>query len=389
VPGSVLVVFFFPGCFVNMTDGCHVRACQDLEMLIAAGQRVAVYSYRNHVQWPWGPAEIDAFHARFPDVKLVLDEWTPVLALSQKIKSIAAYLGGKVGVWIQGLPLPGLTPGLDGLRRDGGLKLAVVSYPWGVSQLNGRPAERMIIDTHDLSALERIQGRAPGRLGVASLLSLKRELFYLSLADEVWSISYGERWFLQAFLGGGRVRLVPPALSKWTGPVPKTDRAPAYDLVFVGSNNRWNGDAITSFLKASACWEPSHKIAIAGSVCRSDQVRAAARPGVELLGYVDDLNALYSDTRAAICPVEETGTKIKLIEALRAGRPVFAAPGALTGLVPGYEDCVFPLQRESIDRVLGNPASLAAAEAAARRYSEAYRFERVAGDVRNAISHWI
>lgn len=378
-----LAIFFFAGCFSTVTDGCHVRACQDLEMLLALGWRVAVYSYRNHHQWPWSAKGIETFRDRFPGVELVLDDWNWKLAFLQKLKGVIAYFGGWPATRALRTWLPLLTPEFDRLQRDPDLKLALVSYPWGISHLNGSPGPRMIVDTHDLAALELIGDTPAGQPSTRSMLTLKRELFYLGQADEIWSISYSEGQFLKSLLERERVRIVPPALRSW-GVAAATDTTSVYDLVFVGSNNRWNGDAISNFLNAYGGWNLPLKIAIAGSVCRD--TRLVAGNGVELLGFVDDLASLYAKARAAICPVEGTGTKIKLIEALSAGRPVFAAPGALTGLLPGHEDCVLPLDRQSIVTLLGNPAALSSAREAARRYARAYSFERVVAETSEGLA---
>jgi len=378
-----LAIFFFAGCFSAVTDGCHVRACQGVEMLLALGWRVVVYSYRNHHQWPWNPKGIEAFRTRFPGAELVLDDWSRKLAIVQKFKGLISYLGGRPAARALRTHLPGLTPEFDRLLRDPDLKLALVSYPWGMSHLNGSPGPHIIVDTHDLAALERIQDDPPGRPGPRSILTLKRELFYLGEVDEIWSTSYSEGLFLKSLLERDRVRIVPPALQGWSDPRP-AGVAPTYDLVFVGSNNRWNPSAISGFLNSYAGWGLPLKIAIAGSVCRDKRVAAAS--GAELLGFVDDLNLLYASTRAVICPVEGTGTKIKIIEALSAGRPVFAAPGAFTGLLPGYEDCVFPLTRESVAAVLGDSRALAAAQVEALRYARAYSFEHVVAETRSGLA---
>jgi hypothetical protein len=317
----------------------------------------------------------------------VLDTWSFVLRTAQKFKILGALWGGSLGAWALRARIPGASPGLDRLRRYEAVRVAVVSYPWGISHLNGRPAPRIIVDTHDLISLERIQEGHPGRLDVVAYLTLRKELFYLGVTDEVWSISYAECWFMQAFLGEHRVRFVPPALASWTGPVAGSSEPPQYDLVFVGSDNRWNGDSLAGFLRSCAEWQLSVTIGIAGAVCQNEEVRVAAEKiaGASLLGFVDNLGELYASTRAAICPVEGTGTKIKLIEALRAARPVFAAPGAMSGLIPGFEQCVFPITPETIRRILHDPQAITAAQLAASKYSEAYGFDRVAGQVRAAI----
>lgn len=387
--GQAEVLFFFTGCFVRMTDGCHVRACQDLEMLVATDRSVAVYSYRNHGQWPWREADIENFHRRFPTVELVLDDWTFTLRIAQKVRSIAAIVGGRLGTWAQNIRIPGASPGLDKLRELASLRVAVVNYTWGSSHLNGRPAPRIIIDTHDLMSLERIQERPAGILDLAAYSRLRQELFYLGLADEIWSISYSEFWFLRAFLGVARIRMVPPALRSWELTRDISDQHPRFDLVFVGSDNRWNGKSVTALLRTCDAWGIGLKIGIAGAVCTNEEVRSVAEkiPGVELLGFVDDLDRLYASARAAVCPVEGTGTKIKLIEALKAGRPVFAAAGSMAGLLPGYETCVFPIDRNTVEHVLHDPRSLAAAQAAAISYSKVYDMEIVTEQVRSSIKH--
>ena len=91
-----------------------------------------------------------------------------------------------------------------------------------------------------------------------------------------------------------------------------------------------------------------------GRVGENTSVRAFAqdRPHIDLLGFVDDLSAIYAASKAAISPVDGTGLKIKAVEALGHGRPVFASRHSMEGLAPGYDRCVFPIERSLIERIL-------------------------------------
>jgi hypothetical protein len=169
---------------------------------------------------------------------------------------------------------------------------------------------------------------------------------------------------------------VPPTIDVHATPL---NGNPEFDLLFIGSDNRWNAHALLNFLDDFVTWDAGLTLAVAGKVSLNSRVRerASSLRGVQLLGFQDDLARLYQRTRAAICPVEGTGTKIKVIEALAAARPVFVAPGALRGLAPGYHDCVFNLDRETVTAVLHDPAAIRAAISAARAYVRIYAFGTV------------
>jgi glycosyltransferase involved in cell wall biosynthesis len=207
-------------------------------------------------------------------------------------------------------------------------------------------------------------------------LGLRKELGLLSAADVVWCISFSEARYLQESLGPARIRFVPPTVDPGLG---RLNGAPEFDLLFVGSDNRWNANALLRFFDDFASWKSSLSLAVAGNVSLNPNVRAraAGMAGVKLLGFQSDLAALYRRARAAICPVEGTGTKIKVVEALAAERPVFAAPGALTGLAPGYDGCVFPLEEGAIVAILGDREAMQAAKAAARTYAGHFTLDAV------------
>lgn len=374
-PRDRVALFTFAGSFMRATDGCHIRALQIVELLRAAGLRVIVYSFRDHDTWPWTETDQAAFRGRFPDARLVLEDGWGRIKKAARVKSLACIAGSSIRRGALRIHIRGLTPRLDAVRVEG-IDLAIVSYAYGLALLNGRPAPRVIVDMHDVTSLERVQRNKPGHLDLGSLAMLQKELGYLSEADSVWSISYSDCWFLKEMLDAERVLFVPPvADASLARPRGNAD----FDLLFVGSNNRWNGPALVHFLDEMSRWSLRPTLAVAGNVCAAPEVtaRASAMGNVTLLGFQPDLAALYARARAAICPVEGTGTKIKVVEALAAGKPVFAARGAKRGLAPGFEGCVFPLEEAAVASLLASPPRLLLAQAAAGAYAQAYAFDNV------------
>lgn len=378
------ILFFFPGSFIRRTDGCHVRALQTLALLIAAGFDVTVYSFRNHAQWPWHAADEVRFEQSFPSAHLVLDDRGYVLNLVGRLRSAAALMSARMRDRALDWPIGGLAPNLKQLAQARPFDIIVASSSADLTLLNGVRARKTIIDVHDIPALERVRDGEPGVPDLGALLQLRKQLSLLARADVLWCISFAESCFLKEMLDGNTIRYVPPlADSKFT----PAEGEHEFDLLFIGSDNRWNSDALLGFLDDFVTWNNRFKLAIAGKVSLNPHVRARTEnlDNITLLGFQDDLEALYGRTRATVCPVEGTGTKIKLIESLAADRPVFAAAGSIRGLAPGYEGCVFPLDEASAARVLNDPSELESAIAATRSYKRNYAFETLLATVRKDL----
>lgn len=81
---------------------------------------------------------------------------------------------------------------------------------------------------------------------------------------------------------------------------------------------------------------PDLTYAIAGKgVPEAFRTRWEGLPGVKVLGFVEDLEALYASAIAVVTPIRSgAGTCIKVLEACVYGRRNFAAPPALRGLSP-------------------------------------------------------
>ena len=79
---------------------------------------------------------------------------------------------------------------------------------------------------------------------------------------------------------------------------------------------------------------PFIKVKIVGREAPEDFAkRWESIPGVELLGYVDDLSCLYASCCAVVTPIwAGGGTSVKVIEAVKYGCKVLATPIAVRGL---------------------------------------------------------
>lgn len=111
---------------------------------------------------------------------------------------------------------------------------------------------------------------------------------------------------------------------------------PADRLLFLGSANTANVDAMRSFIQNTLpvvrYKVPNAQLIVGGNVCRglSD---LAAEPGVTLQFEVDSLAAFYSQAAVVVNPVSTgTGVKIKTFEALAYGRVVLCDSHSIDGV---------------------------------------------------------
>ncbi len=82
------VTVYFYGAFTPESDGCHARVCSLVDRLSETYKDVAVYSYDNHPDFPWRPANIKAFRSRWPGVELVLEPYTAKLKTLTRVKNL-------------------------------------------------------------------------------------------------------------------------------------------------------------------------------------------------------------------------------------------------------------------------------------------------------------
>lgn len=112
------------------------------------------------------------------------------------------------------------------------------------------------------------------------------------------------------------------------------------DVVWLGDHRYApNADGLVRF--ASQAWAPlgesGARLLVAGRDPSPAVSELTALPGVEILGFVDDLGALLARARAAVAPVwEGAGIKMKTLELMGAGLPVAGTPVAFEGIAVAH-----------------------------------------------------
>lgn len=168
----------------------------------------------------------------------------------------------------------------------------------------------------------------------------------LAAVDAVVAISAQDADALTALVRRRTGRQVVPQVVPQVMQSAEPQRPPAAELRlgYVGSltwhpNARglsWFCERVWPLLRARL---PAVQLSIAGSGLAVDEhgrPRAPAewqRPGIEILGYVADLESLYARCLGMVAPIlGGSGVRIKLLEAFRAGMPVVTTTAGAAGL---------------------------------------------------------
>jgi glycosyltransferase involved in cell wall biosynthesis len=195
-----------------------------------------------------------------------------------------------------------------------------------------RDAALKVIDTHDVFSTKK---EKVVQFGIADELAVTgpEEAGLLSRGDLLIAIQPEEQEELEAILPGKQVITAGVDFDR-----PARVSPPPADPValLVASDNALNVSGARDLL--SLAWPlvrrscPGARLLIAGKVC--DALEGTPE-GVELLGYADDLEALYARARVVLNPaVAGTGLKIKTLESLAHLRPTVVWPSGTDGLSP-------------------------------------------------------
>ncbi len=115
---------------------------------------------------------------------------------------------------------------------------------------------------------------------------------------------------------------------------------PSFDAGFLGGDFPFNLEAVlffcTDILPLIHRRRPTFRVLIAGQVTAPLALIARNWPGVELWGYIARADEFYGSVRLCIAPMlSGTGTSIKTLEALEAGKPVVATRVGARGIAAG------------------------------------------------------
>jgi polysaccharide biosynthesis protein PslH len=141
---------------------------------------------------------------------------------------------------------------------------------------------------------------------------------------------------------------------------------------------------------------PQATLAVAGGGMDPGlQRRLEAVPGVRVLGLMDDLTGLLAGARTVIVPLwVGGGTRLKVLEALAAARPVVGTAVGVEGIgfTPGMQGLVGETPAAlagAVAELLADPARAAALGAAGRELAEPFRWPRALGALETAYRGWI
>lgn len=210
-----------------------------------------------------------------------------------------------------------------------GTGAVLVNYVFLSRALEAVPAGVLrLIDTHDRFAGRNLQYRPFRTEPNFFYTDAASEAYGLARADIVLAIQASEAAYFRG-LTDRDVRLLPPLF-----PQRRPWRSPSRlaTIGFVGHSNDPNLFSIGKFAHAwSATWRPGFPtLVVAGEICSS--FGAHELIGVQLAGYVTDLDAFYDRVDAVVAPmVMGSGLKMKVGEALAMGKPVIGTRIAFEG----------------------------------------------------------
>ena len=365
------VLVFYWGCFMEQSNGSQARVVEAIDHLREVAH-VTVYVYTNNPGSPWTDAACRTFEERFPGVALLLEEETLPLRLAQKLKKLVVHLRPSRAKSVLGLQVPFAAPRLARWKTDHPDALYFVNYVENVALVNGVPWERTIVETHDLQYFRRAKP-AGDLASTRNLFRLRHEVATLAASHGIVSISRTEDYVYRNLAPASQVFYIPTYKRPVPVDLPDADSYD-YDLMFVASPNSINRLGFAKFVAANAEWIDNYRIAVCGNLCDVPEIRelASRHASISLLGFQSDLLPVYGRSKACISPSEGTGLNIKIVDALRHTKPVFATREAMSALPPGSEACVFHLARDQVERVLEDPAALAKARRAAAVYFEQF-----------------
>ncbi len=216
-----------------------------------------------------------------------------------------------------------------------------------------QPKARLCFDTFNAEyvlqrVIAQIDSRSPNRLMLSlySRIQARRierfERAMCQLADLLIVVSPEDHAALHNFRTDTRAHVVPSGISvnNYTQPHPQSvDLGPAA-LVFSGKMDyRPNVDAMLWFTEAVLpliqAQMPEARLVIVGQRPHPRLAHLTERPNVTLTGWVDSVQPYLDAAAVYIAPLRMgSGTRLKLLEAMAAGRAIVATTTAAAGLLP-------------------------------------------------------
>ena len=199
------------------------------------------------------------------------------------------------------------------------------------------PQAQLWFDTVDLHYLreERLAAlEQSSRLADVAAVTKQQELGVMAACDLTFVVSPVEQALLAQVLPDAKVAILATIYEPLDVSTGYSERE---GLLFVGGfQHPPNVDAVTWFVQE--VWPlvhaqvPEMKVRVVGSKM-PDTLRLLAGPGIEILGFVQDMDSLLAQSRISIAPLRYgAGVKGKINQAMSHGLPVVATPVAVEGM---------------------------------------------------------
>lgn len=275
----------------------------------------------------YGKENEDLLASEFWEGKYYHYQYSFILRVANFIKRkvIYAFLKGNYSIGYY-YPVFGLRHFVESLHRKQHFDAVIVNYPWMTPLLKKTSIPLKLLFTHDkfTNKKEFIKANYYS-------LTAKQEASALDYADYVLSIQNEETVFFKKLLPGKEILTVYTQFE-----FKKTLCEKRNNVLFFSGDSDLNRNGIYYFLEK--VWplvrnevNTAHLI-IGGGICKSLKKRGLVDK-VELVGYVDDVDAFYRLGNIAINPVYQgTGLKIKTLEALSYGKITIVHPHSIDGI---------------------------------------------------------
>jgi glycosyltransferase involved in cell wall biosynthesis len=351
-PRKETALVFFPHNLFPPQSGAHVRCLSMLRGLRNCGLDVHLASSTATRVFPWRPEArkrlletgLSGVHLHASVPSALPPRWALHLRALRRVQGLLAEPERTVET---PHPLYDHVAGLEiwfaRLAQSLRARVVVVSYAgYGYMRPRPTPGSLLAMDTYDLvtlnSAMQAALSRAFGdrwEIREQDLPEVLNEGFYdrlgpkalpaefavYDLFDCAIAITDRERDAISAETHNTRCRVVRPAVA-----VPPVASDYSAGAVFATGPNLFNFQGALYYAHRVAPLIrqelPSFELSVTGDVvCR----RLPECAGLRKLGFVPNLEALYSTARFAVCPVfGGTGQQFKIIEAMAHGLPVVA-----------------------------------------------------------------
>lgn len=236
--------------------------------------------------------------------------------------------------------------------------------PCARTVLEARDGERphVVLNTHELGSLVRLRRAAAatdrrGRRRCGRDLAdwARHEASVVHWADTVTCVTEGDRRVLEAMTAATNLATVP--LGTEVESFPPVDpglRTGSPRVLFVGSfAHPPNAEGAERFLADILPRVRARHPAVVAEIVGAnppEAIRRHAGPGVEIPGFVDDLDTAFRRAQVFVAPLfSGGGIKIKVLEAMGRGAAVVTTPIGAEGIDPAGAAC----------RVVGDPTDFA------------------------------